>query len=139
MPRVLDEWLRKLSSKNLKVTVATIMERTGVDDGQAPEVRRARIMASQAQTKLERYMDAIEKGMDPALTSSGPEQLSGSYPPPLRSSKDTPMPTSHLSLRTSSTIFGALSATLSRFSGTLTQTNGADCYQELGFASPTSA
>jgi len=57
---VLDEWLRKLSSKNLKVTVAARMEHTGLDDGQPLEVRQAR-------TKQDRFMDAIEKGMDPAL------------------------------------------------------------------------
>jgi len=64
---VLDEWLRKLSSKNLKVTVAAMMEHTGVDGWTATRSPTARIMASQAQTKLDRYMDAIEKGMDPAL------------------------------------------------------------------------
>lgn len=64
---VLDDWLRKLSSKNLRATVAEMMDQTDLDDPQTPEVRRARIIANQAQAKLDRYLDAIEKGMDPAL------------------------------------------------------------------------
>jgi site-specific DNA recombinase len=63
----LDEWLRSLSSKNLEETMAEMIEHAAADEGQPPEVRRARTMASEAQTKLDRYMDAIEKGMDPTL------------------------------------------------------------------------
>jgi site-specific DNA recombinase len=63
----LDEWLRTLSSKNLEETMAEMIEHAAADEEQPPEIRRARIIAGEAQTKLDRYMDAIEKGMDPTL------------------------------------------------------------------------
>ena len=64
---VLDGWLSKLSAKNLDETVAEMLQHATGLDSEPPEVRRARQMANQAQNKLTRYLDAIEKGMDPAL------------------------------------------------------------------------
>jgi hypothetical protein len=42
---VLDEWLRKLCSKNVRTTEGEMTEHPDLDDRQRPEVRRARIMA----------------------------------------------------------------------------------------------
>jgi site-specific DNA recombinase len=64
---VLDEWLSALSARNLDDTVAEMLEHAAALDSEPPEVRRARNIANQAQNKLSRYLDAIEKGMDPAL------------------------------------------------------------------------
>jgi site-specific DNA recombinase len=64
---VLDEWLAELSSKNVDQAVAAMLEQGAVDDSDPPEVRRARMVAKEAQTKLDRYLDAVEKGMDPSL------------------------------------------------------------------------
>ncbi len=64
---VVDEWLAALSAKNLDGIVAEMLEHATAIDSEPPEIRRARKVASQAQNKLSRYLDAIEKGMDPAL------------------------------------------------------------------------
>ena len=44
-----------------------MLEQGALDDADPPEVRRARKVAKEAQTKLDRYLDAVEKGMDPSL------------------------------------------------------------------------
>jgi hypothetical protein len=44
-----------------------MLEHGELDDADPPEVRRARNVAREAQTKLDRYLDAVEKGMDPSL------------------------------------------------------------------------
>ena len=62
----LDDWLRAISARNLEDTVAEMIEHAA-DDNQSPDVRRAHAIANEAQTKLDRYMDAVEKGMDPTL------------------------------------------------------------------------
>ena len=64
---VLDEWLAELSSKNVDQALAAMLEQGALDDADPPEVRRARKVAKEAQTKLDRYLDAVEKGMDPSL------------------------------------------------------------------------
>jgi site-specific DNA recombinase len=64
---VLDEWLAALSAKNLDDTIAEMLEHAAELDSEPPEFRRARKIANQAHNKLTRYLDAIEKGMDPAL------------------------------------------------------------------------
>ena len=63
---VLDEWLSALSASNLDDAVAEMLEHAAALDSEPPEVRRARNIANQAQNKLDRYLDAIEKGMDPS-------------------------------------------------------------------------
>lgn len=63
----LDEWLRTLSCKNFEVVIAEMIHNAAAEDEEPPEIRRARTIATKAQTKLDRYMDAIEKGMDPTL------------------------------------------------------------------------
>jgi len=63
---VIDDWLATLTSKSLDETVAAMLSQTGAED-EPPEVRRARMVAHEARTKLDRYMDATEKGMDPTL------------------------------------------------------------------------
>ena len=63
----LDDWLRAISARNLEDTVAEMIEHAADDNNQPPEVRRAHAIANEAQTKLDRYMDAVEKGMDPTL------------------------------------------------------------------------
>ncbi|MHB8294837.1 MAG: recombinase family protein [Acidimicrobiales bacterium] len=63
----LDDWLATLTSQSIDETVAAMLAQAGADDGEPPEVRRARMIAEEARTKLDRYMDAIEKGMDPTL------------------------------------------------------------------------
>jgi len=64
---LLDDWLAALSAGNLDDTIAEMLEHAALVDNEPPEARRARILANQAQDKLSRYLDAIEKGMDPAL------------------------------------------------------------------------
>ncbi len=85
-------------------------------------------------------MDAIEKGMDPALyverSRTAQRELAaataviGGHSP----ANEPP-----LSPKTSSAICWSVSATSSLFSATLTQTNGASSTRSSGSASPTSA
>ncbi len=63
---VLDRWLAKLSSQNVDEAIAAMLEQAASDDAE-PAVLRRRKVANEAQTKLDRYLDAIEKGMDPSL------------------------------------------------------------------------
>ena len=65
VPVVVD-WLATLTSKSLDEAIAAMLAQTGAED-KPPEVRRARTVAYEARSKLDRYMDAIEKGMDPML------------------------------------------------------------------------
>lgn len=64
---VLDGWLAELSSKNVDEVIALLLDQAGREDAEPAEVRRARKVAQEAQTKLDRYVDAVEKGMDPSL------------------------------------------------------------------------
>jgi hypothetical protein len=64
---VLDDWLGALSSKSVDHAIAEMLLQAGAEGPEPPDITRARRVALEAQTKLERYMDAIEKGMDPDL------------------------------------------------------------------------
>ena len=48
----------------------------------APELRPGHIVAQEAQTKLDRCLDAVEKGMGPVFTSNAREQPKPSWRPP---------------------------------------------------------
>jgi hypothetical protein len=64
---VLDDRRRIISARNLEETIAEMIEHAADDSNQPPELRRAHAIANEAQTKLDRYMDAVEKPMDPTL------------------------------------------------------------------------
>ncbi|MGO9661602.1 MAG: recombinase family protein [Acidimicrobiales bacterium] len=64
---VLDDWLGALSSKSGDHAIAEMLLQAGTENPEPPDIARARRVVEEAQTKLERYMDAIEKGMDPDL------------------------------------------------------------------------
>jgi hypothetical protein len=64
---VLDGWLAGLTAKNLDEVVDEMLREGSGHNDEPPDVARARKIAEEAQTKLERYLNAIEKGMDPAL------------------------------------------------------------------------
>ena len=63
----LDSRLGEISTKDLDRAVAEMLGQEASQSVEPPEVRRARKVAHEAQTKLDRYLDAIEKGMDAAL------------------------------------------------------------------------
>jgi site-specific DNA recombinase len=63
-----DAWLDEMTSPaNLEGVVASILQGDTEGRGEDPELRRARSLATEARTKLDRFMAAIEAGMDPAL------------------------------------------------------------------------
>jgi site-specific DNA recombinase len=63
-----DGWLASLSSpEHLDATVAAIIEADSQQPTEAPELRRARRQANEARTKLDRFLAALEAGIDPAL------------------------------------------------------------------------
>lgn len=64
---VLDGWLAELSSNKSEEAIASMLEQAANDDNEPPETRRARKVAQEARAKLDRYLDAVEKGMDPVL------------------------------------------------------------------------
>jgi site-specific DNA recombinase len=64
---IIDGWLAGLTAKNVDEMAAKMLHEAAVGNDDSPEVARARRLAEEAQTKLERYLNAIEKGMDPAL------------------------------------------------------------------------
>jgi DNA invertase Pin-like site-specific DNA recombinase len=64
---VLDDWLGALSSKTIDQAIAEMLVQAGAENPEPPAIVRARRVVQEAQTKLERFMDAIEKGMDPDL------------------------------------------------------------------------
>jgi hypothetical protein len=78
---VLDEWLADISSSKVDETVAAMLEQAGGGDAEPPDVRRARKVAQEAQTKLDRYPEAIEKGMDRLFTSNAHERPKPSWRP----------------------------------------------------------
>ena len=47
--------------------IAEMLRQAAAGASESPELRRARKIAEEARSKLDRYMDAIEKGMDPNL------------------------------------------------------------------------
>jgi site-specific DNA recombinase len=63
---VVDEWLSSLSHRKADELLEEML-RNDSAPAEPAEVRRARAMMEEATTKLERYMDAVEKGMDPTL------------------------------------------------------------------------
>ena len=69
MPAV-DEWLADLTSPDrLDSTVMAILAADAQETTDSPELRRARLQASEARKKLSQYLDALEAGMDPALVT----------------------------------------------------------------------
>ena len=61
---VLDDWLSALSSKTIDEAIAEMLVQAGNESAEPPDIIRARRVANEAQAKLERFLDAIEKGMD---------------------------------------------------------------------------
>ena len=67
---VVDEWLADLTSPDrLDSTVMAILAADVHETTDSPELRRARLQASEARKKLTQYLDALEAGMDPALVT----------------------------------------------------------------------
>jgi hypothetical protein len=64
---VLEDWLAALSSKSVDHAIAEMLLQAGAENPEPPDIARARRVAQEAQTKLERYLDAIERGMGPDL------------------------------------------------------------------------
>jgi hypothetical protein len=63
-----DAWLADLTSADrLESTVMAILAADNHESTDPPELRRARVQASDARKKLGQYLDALEAGMDPAL------------------------------------------------------------------------
>jgi site-specific DNA recombinase len=63
-----DAWLADLTSADrLESTVRAILAADSHESADPPELRRARLQASEARKKLSQYLDALEAGMDPAL------------------------------------------------------------------------
>lgn len=63
-----DAWLADLTSPDrLESTVTAILAADNHESSDPPELRRARLQASDARKKLGQYLDALEAGMDPAL------------------------------------------------------------------------
>jgi hypothetical protein len=63
-----DAGLADLTSPDrLESTVRAILEADNHESTDPPELRRARLQASEARKKLSQYLDALEAGMDPAL------------------------------------------------------------------------
>ena len=64
---VLDDWLSALSSKTIDEAIAEMLVQASNESAEPPDIIRARRVANEAQAKVERFLDAIEKGMDPDL------------------------------------------------------------------------
>jgi hypothetical protein len=64
---VLDDWLGALSLKTVDQAITEMLVQAGAEKPEPTDITRARKIALEAQTKLERLMDAIEKGMGPGL------------------------------------------------------------------------
>jgi site-specific DNA recombinase len=65
-----DEWLADLTGPDrLESTVMAILAADAHETTDSPELRRARLQASEARKKLSQYLDALEAGMDPALVT----------------------------------------------------------------------
>jgi hypothetical protein len=63
-----DAWLADLTSPDrLESTVTAILAADNHESSDPPELRRARLQASDARKKLGQYLVALEAGMDPAL------------------------------------------------------------------------
>jgi site-specific DNA recombinase len=63
-----DAWLADLTSADrLENTVRAILAADSHESADPPELRRARLQASDARKKLGQYLDALEAGMDAAL------------------------------------------------------------------------
>ena len=63
---VVDGWLSSLTEKSTDELLAEMLAQDNTVS-EPPELRRARTLANEATLKLERYLDAIEKGVDPSL------------------------------------------------------------------------
>jgi site-specific DNA recombinase len=63
---VVDGWLSSLTEKSTDELLAEMLAQDS-NTSEPPEIRRARALANEATLKLERYLDAIEKGVDPTL------------------------------------------------------------------------
>jgi DNA invertase Pin-like site-specific DNA recombinase len=65
-----DGWLADLTSPDrLDSTVMAILAADAHETTDSPDLRRARLQASEARKKLSQYLDALEAGMDPALVT----------------------------------------------------------------------
>ncbi|MHB1711082.1 MAG: hypothetical protein ACYCV7_06740 [Acidimicrobiales bacterium] len=63
-----DKWLDTLTApKNLDATVHALLEADQQMIAEPPELRRARHQADEASKKLDRYLDALDAGLDPVL------------------------------------------------------------------------
>ena len=59
---IIDGWLAGLIAKNVDEAIAEMLKESTSHDHEPAEVARARKTAEEAQAKLERYLNAIEKG-----------------------------------------------------------------------------
>ncbi len=64
---IIDGWLAGLIAKNVDEAIAEMLKESTSHDHEPAEVARIRKTAEEAQAKLERYLNAIEKGMHPTL------------------------------------------------------------------------
>jgi hypothetical protein len=80
-----DAWLADLTSPDrLDSTVMAILAADAHEATDSPELRRARLRASEAREKLSQYLDALEAGMDPALVTERTRVAQGSWPHRMR-------------------------------------------------------
>ena len=86
----LDAWLPGLLAPGRVEDIAReVVQADALSHREDPAVTRARVTLAGCQRKLNRYLNALEAGMKPALVVARPPELPTATWPPLRRSRRT--------------------------------------------------